>query len=175
VDALAVDSHTGDVYVAYCNFDQSAGRDRISLVRLTGNGQNGMTVGKSYFVSGTQHQSALPAVAIAEGDDGAVGVLYDTADGLDPETSRPFFSVHLAISRDLGQTFQDTVMQTFLFPENAPHGGFGGPRPLGDYQQLKALGETFYGVYSGDGLPFGRPFPKIDPIFFKTSIKKKGD
>jgi hypothetical protein len=66
-------------------------------------------------------------------------------------------------------------MQTFLFPENAPNGALGGPRPLGDYQQLKALGETFYGVYSGDGLPFGRPFQKIDPIFFKTSIKNKGD
>jgi hypothetical protein len=173
VDALAVDSHTGDVYVVYGNFDQSVGRDRISIVRLTGNGKNGMIVGKSFFVSGTQHQSALPAVAVAE--DGAVGVLYDTADGLDPESSRPFFSVHLAITHNHGRTFQDTVMQTFLFPENAPNGGFGGPRPLGDYQQLKALGETFYGVYSGDGLPFGRPFPKIDPIFFKTSIKKRGD
>jgi hypothetical protein len=175
VDALAVDSHTGDVYVVYGNFDQSSGRDRISIVRLTRNGKNGMTIGKSYFVSGTQHQSALPAVAVAEGDDGAVGVLYDTADGLDPKSSRPFFSAHLAISRNHGHTFQDTVMQTFLFPENAPNGGLGGPRPLGDYQQLKALGETFYGVYSGDGLPFGRPFPKIDPIFFKTSMKKKGD
>jgi hypothetical protein len=176
VDALAVDPNTGDVYVVYGNFDQSAGRDRISIVRITGNGQNGVTVGKSYFVSGTQHQSALPAVAVAEGDDGAVGVLYDTADGLDPETgSRPFFSVHLAISRNHGQTFQDTVMQTFLFPKNAPNSSLGGPRPLGDYQQLKALGETFYGVYSGDGQPFGRPFQKIDPIFFKTSIRKKGD
>ena len=135
-----------------------------------------MTVGPSYFVSGTQHQSALPAVAVADDDAGTVAVLYDTADGLDPQTgSRPFFSVHLALSHDRGKTFKDTVMQTFLFPENAPPGGSGGPRPLGDYQQLKALGRTFYGVFAGDGKPFGRPFQKIDPIFFKTSVKESED
>jgi hypothetical protein len=170
VDALAVDSSTGAVYVVYGDFDQSVGRDRISIVQLTV-GQNGeLTAGTPHFVSDTMHQSALPAVAVARNHKGTVAVLYDTADRLDPETLRPYFSVHLALSQDHGATFTDTKLQEFLFPP-ITSGGFGGPRPLGDFQQLKAEGRTFYGVFSGDGEPFGRPFHKIDPIFFKTSVK----
>jgi hypothetical protein len=167
VDAIAVDSASGDVYVAYGNFDESAGRDRISIVRLTPDGKGGLKAGASHFVSGPEHQSALPAVAV--NSKGAVAVLYDTADALDPNLT-PIFSVHLALSRDHGETFEDKVLETFLFPGR----GFGssGPRPLGDYQQLKALGPTFYGVFTGDGSPFGRPFPHIDPIFFATSTKE---
>jgi hypothetical protein len=170
VDALAVDSATGDVYVAYGNFDEAAGRDRISIVRLTDGGNGRVKPGPSHFVSGPEHQSALPSIAVAEDENGTVGVLYDTADGLDEETLRPFFSVHFAISEDHGVSFHTVVLQKFLFPENAPSGVLG-PRPLGDYQQLKSLGKTFYGVFSGDGQPFGRPFHKIDPIFVKTSVR----
>ncbi len=41
-------------------------------------------------------------------------------------------------------------------------------RVLGDYQQVKASGTTFYGVFTGNGVPFGRPFANHDPIFFKV-------
>jgi len=61
-----------------------------------------------------------------------------------------------------------------MFPENAPSGN-AGPRPLGDYQQLKSLGNTFYGVFSGDGQRFGRPFHKIDPIFVKVCTHGNGE
>jgi len=166
VDALAVDSASGDVYVVFGDFDASAGRDRIAIVRLTADGKGGLRVGSTRFVSGPEHQSALPAVAV--NSKGAVAVLYDTADELNSEFT-PIFSIHLALSRDRGQTFQDKVLETFLFP--GASSGSTGPRPLGDYQQLKALGDTFYGVFTGDGKPFGRPFPHIDPIFFKTSTK----
>jgi hypothetical protein len=168
VDAIAVHSRTGDVYVVYGEFDETAGRDRLSIVRAREGGDGRVDICPPHFVSGTQHQSALPAVAVTEDRHGNVGVLYDTADGLDPATLRPYFSIHFALSRDYGRTFEDAVLQKFLFPENAPSGAFG-PRPLGDYQQLKSLGNTFYGVFSGDGKPFGRPFHKIDPIFLKTS------
>ncbi len=167
-DALAVDSKSGDVYVVYGRFDDQAGRDRIGIVRLADCGNGTMEPGPPTFVSGPQHQSALPAIAVAEDKDGTVGVLYDTADGLDEETSRPYFSIHLAVSRDRGATFQRVRLQKFLFPQNAPTGN--GPRPLGDYQQLKSVGKVFYGVFSGDGQPFGRPFHKIDPIFVRASI-----
>jgi hypothetical protein len=170
VDAIAVDSTSGDVYVVYGKFDETVGRDRIAIVRLSDNGEGEMVPGPSYFVSGTKHQSALPAVAVARDQQGTVAVLYDTADRLDPETGRPYFSVHLAISPDRGVSFQRVVLQTFLFPENAPPTMGFGPRPLGDYQQLKSLGKNFYGVFAGDGGPFGRPFHKIDPIFVKTSV-----
>ena len=61
-----------------------------------------------------------------------------------------------------------------MFPENAPSGN-AGPRPLGDYQQLKSLGNTFYGVFSGDGQRFGRPFHKIDPISVKVCTHGNGE
>ena len=168
VDALAVDSHTGNVYVVYGAFDETAGRDRIAIVRLTHCANDGVEPGPSHFVSGPEHQSALPAVAVTE--NGAVGVLYDTADGLDPDSSRPYFSVHLAVSEDYGANFHTVLLQKFLLPENSP-GGISGPRPLGDYQQLKSVNETLYGVFAGDGQPFGRPFHKIDPIFVKVSVR----
>jgi hypothetical protein len=171
VDALAVDSETGDVYVVYGILDQTVDRDRIGIVRLTAGSNGDLTMGTPHFVSGPKHQSALPAVAVAHDRRGTVGVLYDTADGLDPATSLPLFSAHLALSQNHGATFTDTVLQQFLFPANAPSGP-GQPRPLGDYQQLKTEGRTFYGVFSGDGQPFGRPFQKIDPIFFKTSVRE---
>lgn len=170
IDALAVDSKTGDVYVVYGEFDAAAGRDRISIARLTDRGNGWLELGPSHFVSSREHQSALPAVAVAEDENSTVGVLYDTADRLDDETSLPYFSVHFAVSVDHGAHFRRVVLQTFLFPQGAPTGS-SGPRPLGDYQQLKSVGNTFYGVYSGDGHRFGRPFHKIDPIFFKTEAR----
>jgi hypothetical protein len=67
-----------------------------------------------------------------------VGVLYDSADRLDPTTSVSILSVHLALSRNNhGAAFTDTVLEEFAFPSNAPS-GFGEPWPLGDYQQFKA-------------------------------------
>ena len=168
IDALAVDSETGDVYVVYGVFDEPADRDRLAIVRLVDRGDGRMEPRSPHFVSGPEHQSALPAVAVNE--KGTVAVLYDTADGLDEDTSRPYFSVHLAASQDHGTSFRRVLLQKFLLPENA-QGGTAGPRPLGDYQQLKSFHDAFYGVFAGDGRPFGRPFDKIDPIFVKTSAQ----
>ncbi len=170
IDALAVDSKTGDVYVVNGEFDDTAGRDRISIVRLTPAADGQMVAHPRHFVSGPKHQSALPAVAVAEDKDGTVAVLYDTADSLDEENSLPYISVHLAVSGDRGAHFQSVRLEKFLFSEDAPRGN-SGPRPLGDYQQMKSIGRTFYGVFLGDGQPFGRPFHKIDPIFFKTETR----
>ena len=167
IDTLAVDPKTGDVYVVYGVFDEPADRDRLAIVRLVDRGDGWMEPRHPHFVSGTEYQSALPAVAV--NDQGTVAVLYDTADGLDEDTSRPYFSVHLAASQDHGQSFRQVLLQKFLLPENSPGSGNAGPRPLGDYQQLKSFHDAFYGVFAGDGQPFGRPFHKIDPIFVKTS------
>jgi hypothetical protein len=169
IDALAVDPNTGDVYVVFGDYDEAANRDRIGIVRLTRQADGSLQAGPSHFVSGPEHMAALPAVAVAHNAAGSVAVLYDTADALD-ENLKPYLSVHLAVSQDHGATFQTTLLQTFLFPDNAPP-CCDGARPLGDYQQLKSQGATFYGVYAGDGQPFGRPFHKIDPIFVKTSVR----
>ncbi len=46
-------------------------------------------------------------------------------------------------------------------------------RVLGDYMQMKAVGNTFYGAFTGNGFPFGRPFANHDPIFFRASVPIK--
>jgi hypothetical protein len=95
-------------------------------------------------------------------------VLYDTFDGIDSQTGLPIFSAHLSMSFDHAMTFQDVILETFLSPakdNNDPR-----RRVLGDYHQLKSVGTGFYGVFTGNGVPFGRPFSNTDPIFFKTFV-----
>ena len=38
--------------------------------------------------------------------------------------------------------------------------------------QMKTLGNTFYGAFTGNGVAFGRPFANNDPIFFRVSVKE---
>ena len=80
----------------------------------------------------------------------------------------PIFSAHLAVSSDKGVTFQDAVLETFLAP--AKDNNNSRQRLLGDYQQLKSVGLGFYGVFSGNGVPFGRTLSNNDPIFFKSFV-----
>jgi hypothetical protein len=168
VDHAAVDPRTGDVYVVYGNRDAGTGNNRLSIVRLTDDGIGGLTIGPSFFVTG-QVQAALPSVAVSNDSKGSVGVLYDTFDGID--SGLPIFSAHLAMSSDRGKTFQDVTLETFLSP--AKDNGDSRQRVLGDYQQLKSVGTGFYGVFAGNGVPFGRPFSNTDPIFFKTFVEYK--
>jgi len=106
---------------------------------------------------------------VADDYHGSVGVLYDTFDGV--ESGYPQFSAHLAISSDHGMTFQDVILETFLSPATDNESD-DRQRVLGDYQQLKAVGNGFYGVFTGNGVPFGRPFSNTDPIFFKTFVAR---
>ena len=41
-----------------------------------------------------------------------------------------------------------------------------GQRVLGDYQQMIAVGDRLYGVFTGTGVAFGRSVVSQDPIFF---------
>lgn len=168
VDHLAVDPSTGDVYVVYGNRDPNTGNNRLSIVRLTDDGKGGLNIGEPFFVAG-QVQAALPSVAVAKDIRGGVGVLYDTFDGIDGGSGYPIFSAHLAISVDHGMTFHDVTLETFLSP--ATDNGNARQRVLGDYHQLKSMGNGFYGVFTGNGVPFGRPYSNTDPIFFKTFVR----
>src|SRR5208283_2720828 len=169
VDHAAVDPRTEDVYVVYGDRDPSTQNNRLSIVRLTDDGMGGLKIGPSFFVTG-QVQAALPSVAVANDSKGSVGVLYDTFDGFDSGSGFPVFSAHLAMSSDRGMTFQDVTLETFLSP--AKDNGNGRQRVLGDYHQLKSEGAGFYGVFTGNGVPFGRPYSNTDPIFFKTSVRQ---
>ncbi len=162
VDHAAVDPNTGDLYYVYGNRDAMTGNNRLSIVRIQGDGMGGVTVGTPHFVTG-QVQAALPSVAVAS--NGRVGVLYDSFDGFSSD-GFPIFTAHMALSSDQGVTFTDLVLETFLSP--VKDNGDPRQRVLGDYQQLKAVGRTFFGVFTGNGIPFGRPFANTDAIFFKV-------
>jgi hypothetical protein len=160
-----VDPTNGDVYYVYGNRDAMTNNNRLAIRRLTSNGMGGLNVGAEVFVTG-QVQAALPSVAVAS--DGTVGVLYTQFDGLSPMSNIPMFSVHFAMSIDQGQTFPtDLVLENFL-SSAVDNTGNCRQRVLGDYQQVKAVGTTFYGAFTGNGVPFGRPFTNHDPIFFKV-------
>ena len=159
----AVDPTTGDVYYVYGNRDGGTGNNRLAIRRIRDDGAGGVIVGGQSFVTG-QVQAALPSVAVTI--DGTVGVFYYTFD--DFSAGFPMFSTHLALSRNQGVTFTDNVLQTFL--SSAADDGNARQRVFGDYVQMKALGCTFYGAFTANGVTFGRPVANHDPIFFRADV-----
>ena len=168
VDHAAVDPTNGDVYYVYGNRDIGTGNNRLSIKRLTANGTGGLTIGPAAFVTG-QVQAAIPSVAVTS--NGVVGVFFYTFDGI--VSGFPQFTAHLATSIDHGLTFPtDTILETFL--SSATDNANTRQRVLGDYQQVKAVGNSFYGSFTGNGVPFGRTISNHDPIFFKVTITSPG-
>ena len=160
-DHAAVDPNNGDVYYVYGSRDAGTGNDRLAIRRIFDNGGGGVTVGPENFVTG-QVEAAIPSVAVAS--NGIVGVFYYTFDGF--SSGFPIFSAHLAQSSDQGVTFSDQMLEMFL--SSAADNGDPRQRVLGDYMQMKAVGTCFYGAFTGNGVPFGRPFSNHDPIFFRA-------
>lgn len=163
----AVDPQTGDLVYVYGNRDPATGNNRLALRRIVDDGAGGVSIGAEAFVTG-QVQAALPSVAVAS--DGTVGVFYYTCGGVSSD-GYPIFTAHLSISDDQGQTFTDLELLTFL--SSAGPSADARQRVLGDYMQMKAVGNTFYGAFTGNGFPFGRPFANHDPIFFRASVPIK--
>ncbi len=164
VDHAGVDPNNGDIYYVYGNRDAATGNDRLAVRRIQDDGAGGVTVGPENFVTG-QVEAAIPSVAVVS--DGTVGVFYYTFDGISPDNF-PTFSAHLAQSNDQGITFSDQVLLTFL--SSAIDNGNSRQRVLGDYMQMKAVGNCFYGAFTANGIPFGRPFANHDPIFFRACV-----
>jgi hypothetical protein len=112
--------------------------------------------------------TAIPSVAITA--NGTIGVFYYTCDRVPPASTFPLFTAHFAISTDGGATFPEGVdLETFLSP-NLDNGN-DRQRVLGDYMQVKAVGNTFFGSFTGNGVPFGRTTSNNDPIFYKVSVR----
>ncbi|GAA0696830.1 hypothetical protein GCM10010193_59530 [Kitasatospora atroaurantiaca] len=169
IDHAAVDPTNGDVYVVYGQ--DVSGTNQLKIRRLADNGSGGLAIGAASNVSSSTN-SALPSVAVLS--DGTIGVLYDTFDG-DNAAGFPTFSAHLARSTDHGATFSDTVLQSFQSPAKNKTGCTGTDttcarqRVLGDYQQLKAVGTTFYGAFPGaTGGANPTTTPVIDAMFFSV-------
>jgi len=163
VDHAAVDPNTGNIYYVYGNRDSGTGNNRLAIRQIIISGSN-VIVGPEHFVTG-QVQAAIPSVAVTS--NGVVGVFYYTFDGFSP-TGFPIFAAHLALSSNQGVTFADQPLLSFLSP--ATDNGNPRQRVLGDYMQMKAVGNCFFGSFTGNGVPFGRPFANTDPIFFNACV-----
>jgi hypothetical protein len=164
-----VDPNTGAVYYAYGSRDAGTGNDRLAVRRISFDAGGNPVVGGEVFITG-QVEAAIPSVAVAS--DGTVGIFYYTFDGFSSDAF-PIFSTHVTFSRDDGATWVSTKMQTFL--SSAQDSGNARQRVLGDYMQMKTVGRTFYGAYTGNGASFGRPVANHDAIFFKATVGPKID
>jgi hypothetical protein len=169
VDHAAVDPHTGDVYCVVGERD-AGGNNRLAVMRQQPDPAGGLDLGPEVLLTPQAAvQAALPSVAVTR--NGTVGVLFDTFDGFTGD-GFPVFTAHLSVSEDQGATFDDFSLLTFSSVEK--DNGNARQRVLGDFQQLKAMGNTFFGVFTANGVPFGRPFANTDAIFFSAQVAAPG-
>lgn len=173
LDQVAVDPSNGLVYVVYGVFDETIQGNRIAMRRLIYEKCNEFSAcdvlvpGPEIFVDDGQSPAALPAVAVAA--NGTVGVLYDTSGGM--IGGFPVFVTHLAITdgRHGSSTFNIQSLMAFLSPAHEDHSDLK-QRVLGDFQQMVAVGNKFYGVFPGNGAALGRSMATIDPIVFIADV-----
>jgi hypothetical protein len=161
----AVDPSTGDLYYAYGNRD-AGGNNQIAIRRVFDDGAGGVTVGAENFVAAAPVTAAIPSVAVT--NHGVVGVFYYTYNG--DVSGFPQFTAWLAVSSNQGASFAHMQLLTFLSPatDSCPSFNCVRQRVLGDYMQMKAIDNCFYGSFTGNGAAFGRSTSNNDPIFFKA-------
>jgi hypothetical protein len=153
---IATDPSSGDVYAAYVSKDGS-GFGQIFVARSIDQGVNWT----SARVTDGTHHSAYPEVAVAA--NGAVGVLYIDYDDSGAST---IFRHHFARSSDHGANWTDEILQSM---DPGPLANAASGFLWGDYEGLTAIGNTFYGVFTGQST--GRATSQLDPIFFKESAQ----
>lgn len=172
----AVDPRNGDIYYVYGNNGGATNTNRLALRRLTtGPGPgNVITVGPERPLPGHGLSQAIPAVAVAE--NGVIGVFHYSFDGTLSVGNLPVFTARLELSDDQGVTWTPRALMTFVSSaaDSCPAMPVSTDpclrqRVLGDYMQMKAVGNVFYGAFTANGVPFGRPFANHDPIFFKVA------
>jgi hypothetical protein len=169
IDALAVNPTDGVVYVVYgTNADGFNGLEARRLV-YTSDPIRLLVPGQPSPVSLRGVQAALPSVAVTA--NGMVGVLYDTFDGNDA-SGFPAFSAHLAVAdgHEDPMNFTDYTLLRFLSPALPDNNAFDPQRVWGDYQQMIAFGNKFYGVFAGNGAALGKSVASTDPIFFTADV-----
>ena len=124
------------VYVAYAD-NPSPGRIQVQVQEST---DGGRTWAKTFATNATPNfKSALPYLAVA--DNGAVGLLY-TAQDIDHGVS--FLETHFVQTGNDFKRSTDTLLSRFT--DGNPPSTF--DPYIGDYEGLKAVGNTFYGTFS---------------------------
>jgi hypothetical protein len=155
-----------DLFYVYGNRDPVTGNNRRAVRRLSDNKHGGLAIGPEVYVTG-QVQAAIPAVAITSND--TISIFYYTCDGIAFNGSPILTAV--SVSTDHGNSFIDNTLETF--PSPATDDGDPSQRMLGDYMQLDAVGNTFFGGFIGNGVPFGRSVSSNHSIFYKVSVGRK--
>jgi hypothetical protein len=170
VDQLAVDPITGDVMVVFGTSSSpgTTNGNHLFVRRILNDAGDTMTPQAPVQIT-TAENAALPAIAVAS--DGTVGVFYYTFDNFD-SNGFAVFSTHFARSPNGAAPFNTLLLQTFTAP--VKDDGTDGQRIFFDYDQLRAVGQVFYGAYTGGGEQFGHPDTpnstvELDPIFFAVA------
>jgi hypothetical protein len=163
VDHAAVDPSTGDLYYVWGSADTNL-NNGLLIIRAFDNGSGGVAFDTFHnvFPPTSGVQAALPSVAVTS--HGTVGVFYYTYNGI--VSGFPQFSTYLAVSTDKGASFTTTPLVTFLSPTT--DNGDGRQRVLGDFVQMKAVDNCFYGSFVANRAAFFGSIAIDDPIFFKA-------
>ncbi|HEV3353748.1 MAG TPA: hypothetical protein VG076_12550 [Acidimicrobiales bacterium] len=169
IDHATVDPSNGDVYLVYGRDTDGAtatNYNSIFVQRLSYNGANLDLNGAPVQVNAATN-AALPSVAVTS--DGTVGVLFETFDG-NNGSGIPTFSAHLSRSTDHGVTWTDTTLKSYATTGSGTSPPTQGQRDMGDFLQLKANGNDFYGTFVGNRQAFSPTANNVmDPIFFSTA------
>jgi hypothetical protein len=163
VDHAAVDPSTGDLYYVYGSADSNL-NNGLLMIRAFDNGQGGVSFDTFHnvFAPTSGVQAALPQVAVTQ--HGTVGVFYYTYNGT--VSGFPQFTAWLAVSTDKGATFTTQQLKTFLSPTT--DNGNDHQRIIGDFVQMKAIDNCFYGSFIANRAAFSGSIAIMDPIFFKS-------
>ena len=150
---VAVQPGSGRIWAVYCNRDAST----FGQIYAASSTDSGNTWSAPVRVSDGLRNSAYPEVAVTA--DGTVGVMYIDFDPTPPQT---VYTHRFARSSDNGATWTRTALQS-LTTQSLANGvdGF----LWGDYEGLTAVGNTFYGAFTGQSI--GRAVVQFDPIFFR--------
>ncbi len=145
--SIAVDpNNAATVYIAWC--DRVGTNDyTLHIRRSTDSGQNWGTSDLLTITNATN-----PAIAIT--NSGRVGIMYQQLIGTGSATT---WQTHFRSAPLAGSLFTDDILSTFLDSDLSSSSI---SPSLGDYLDMQAVGNTFYGVFPASNRPVMANFPK---------------
>jgi uncharacterized repeat protein (TIGR01451 family) len=147
--------HSGQVYVAYT--ERGPNSTPSVVVQYSSDAGNTFTV---KYVRYSDSASSLPSLAVAE--DGTLGLLYAVYDGI---------SLEVHFLKAYGGDFQNIEERVLArFPNNDPPSR--GDPYIGDYFQVKALGNDFFGTFAASGAPLPENFPSS--VYYQRNVRVNG-
>ena len=182
--SIAIDPNNSSiVYVAWQEWQEgSGGKPDIFWLRLLRSADRGQT----WSGTGLSPIPNAKSPGLAINDKGQVGLIYQQLTG---SGNSQRWETHLAFSAD-ALPWSDTVLATVIATNYTPFYSF-----IGDYTNIMAVGDNFYGVFCAFNNPASKYFPQgvtfqrnhnsvnlfdvndmslvapsIDPFFFTTAF-----